>query len=77
MPDFQNFQIQRAAPAQVNVPTHTIEVSVQEGQTVLADFTGENAIRFPSVLATLTPEQQDEVVADLAPKLIQWKAGLG
>lgn len=80
MADFLNFGITRGVPAQVNVPTHNIAVRVVDTEAdpdaEIANYTGENALRWPSVLATLTAEQQDEIAADVANKLIGWKAGL-
>ncbi len=80
MADFLNFGITRSAPANVNVPTHNIAVTVVDTEAdpdvVLADYTGENVLRWPSVLSTLTADQQDEIAADVASKIIGWKAGL-
>lgn len=75
MPDLQNFSVVRGSPSNLNVPTHVIEALVVEGQTTLADFTGENAIRWPSVLSLLTPEQQDEIAQNLANTLIDMRRG--
>lgn len=75
MPDLQNFSVVRGQPANINTPTHVIEALVVEGQTTLADFTGENAIRWPSVLSLLTQEQQDEIASGLANTLIEMRRG--
>lgn len=46
------------------------------GQRVVADFTGRNAIEFPAVLQTLTPEQLDKLRDAIAMLLVEMKAGL-
>lgn len=75
MPDLQQFSVSRGSPGNLNTPRHVIAGRLQEGSTVIADFTGENALRWPDILATLTPEQQDEIVGDVATKLINMRAG--
>jgi len=43
---------------------------------VIADLTGRDAIQFPAVLQTLTPEQFDRVRDTIAMMLVEMKAGL-
>lgn len=75
MPDLQEFSVQRTTPGNINSPRHTIAGKLMDGTNVIADFTGENAIRWPDVLATLSPEQQDQIIADNAVAIINMKAG--
>lgn len=78
MADFQNFAVTRQSAANVNVPTHRLEAQLTDSGTgaMLADFTGDNAVEWPSVLATLTTQQQDQIASDLAQQVLLWKAGL-
>jgi len=76
MPDLQEYSVLVDAAANVNVPTHTISARVIEGQDVLADFTGDNAIHWPSVLSTLTVEQQQQIAQNNANTIIFMKAGI-
>lgn len=75
MADLQEFGVVRGTPGNRNTPTHIISGKVVEGQTVLADFTGENAIVFPDVLALLTQAQQDELVGMVANTIIDMRRG--
>lgn len=75
MPDLQDFAVTRASPGNLNTPRHVIAGRLVEGPATIADFTGDNVIRFPDVLATLSTEQQDELAGMLAQTIIQMKAG--
>jgi hypothetical protein len=66
-----NFSITRIANATISVPRWTISgqiVDSKSQQTVLQDFTGANAVTFPTVLGNLTAAQQDELV----PQIVIW-----
>jgi hypothetical protein len=79
MPDFLNFLITPLGSASVNVPRAQIEAKVVDSanqQTVIADFTGANALIFPAVIATLTAPQRLELAQLIAGWLIRTKAGL-
>lgn len=76
MPDLQNFSVTAASAVNVNVPRFTISCQVVQGATVLADFTGANAIQFPSVLSTLSAAQRRELVDLIANTIVYQKAGL-
>lgn len=76
MPDLQNHAVTRVAPGNINTPRHAVTGQLVEGQAVVADFTGENAIRWPDVLATLSVAQQDAIIADIKIRLINMAAGL-
>ena len=76
MPDLQNFSITAASAVNVNVPRFTIQCQVVQGTNILADFTGANAIQFPSVLSTLSAAQRRELVDLIANTIIYQKAGL-
>lgn len=79
MPDFLNFKITALGAANVNVPRAQIEATIVDSQnqaTVLADFTGANALIFPAVIGTLTAAQRLELAQLLAGWLLRTKAGL-
>lgn len=79
MADFLNFQITALGSASVNVPRAQIEAKVVDSsnqQTVIADFTGANALIFPAVVATLTGPQRLELAQLIAGWLLRTKAGL-
>lgn len=74
--DLLNYSVIPAPAANVNAPVHTIAGQLRDGQTVVHDFTGENAIRWPAVLAELSVEQQAALADTVGPILINMKAGL-
>jgi hypothetical protein len=76
MPDMQQFSNVRAASGNVNVPRHKIEGQLVDGETVLNDFTGPNAIFWPDVLAALSADQQDAIASIVAVHLVDMRAGL-
>jgi hypothetical protein len=66
MPDLVQFSITRLANATLSVPRWQVAgqlVDSKTQQTVLADFTGANAVIFPTILGQLTQARQDELVA--------------
>lgn len=77
MPDLQNFSITPQASANINVPRATIAAQVTDSGTgeVLSDFTGGNALQFPSILTTLTATQRRDLIDLIATTLIMMKAG--
>lgn len=79
MPDMQNFAVTRKAAAQINTQTHELSAQITDSATgaVLADFTGQNAPVWPAVLNSLTPDQQDQIVGQVAQEVLLMKAGLG
>lgn len=79
MADYMNYQVTRLSNATLSVPRYQISVQVVDSatqQTVLADFTGANALIFPAVLATLTQQQRDDFADMITGFLIRTKAGL-
>ena len=78
--DIQQFSMNPAGPANVNVPTHEITGQIldlsQTPPTVVADFTGANAIQFPSVLGTLSQEQQAEIMELVGQRILQMRGGV-
>jgi hypothetical protein len=77
MANLQNFGVTSGNPAQINVPTHVITATVDEGGEVIADYTGQNALRWPEVLATLSSEQQQVIADTVAQTVVLMKAGIG
>lgn len=81
MADLRNFSIVRAGTVSLpNAPTWTISGQVvdvnyadQSKATVLADFTGANAVKFPQVLGQLTAAQQDDLVQMIVMYLLRAK----
>ena len=77
MPDLQEFLITPQASANINVPRATISAKVTDSSTgeVLSDFTGANAIQWPSVLTTLTATQRQNLIDLVATTIVMMKAG--
>jgi hypothetical protein len=78
MADVQQPDVQPYSTAQINTQTHTIASMVTDSDTgaTLADYTGDNALIWPMVLNTLTPEQQLYIVQQNAMMIIKMKAGI-
>jgi hypothetical protein len=78
MPDLQNFSITPRNAVNINVPRAEIQAQVTDSTTgaILADYTGNNSLMFPGVIATFTGAQQRELAEMLAMKIIFMKAGL-
>lgn len=79
MADLLDFAITPLAAANVNVPRATIEARIVDSSDqsiVLADLTGANALTFPGVITTLTPEQRQALIRLVAIWLIRVKAGI-
>lgn len=78
MPDFQNYSVTRRSAVNVNVPRYEIQVRVTDSNTgaTIADFTGANALMWPGVLSTLTAEQRDVLIDQIASMIINMKAGI-
>lgn len=76
--DLGQFSITRTTSAQLTVPRWTIEFVVINPTTgaVTHDFTGANALVFPTVLGQLTNAQQDELVEHVVMLLIKRRAGI-
>ena len=71
MAQFQQFSVVRTNK------TFTIQARVLNDAGVqVADFTGANALVFPSVMATLTDAQVDALAQVVANWLVLTKAGL-
>ena len=76
MPDLVEFSVTRISNASVSLPRWTIAgklVDSKTQQTVIADFTGVNAVTFPTVLTTLTAAERDEMVQMIVMWLLQKK----
>ena len=79
MPDLLQFKITALGNASVTVPRAQFEALVVDSSdqsTVLADFTGANALIFPAVMATLTAAQRQEFAQMIAHWLVKTKAGI-
>jgi hypothetical protein len=76
--DLQNYSLTAGGAATLTLPQHTIAGRVTDSTTgaTLADFTGDSALSFPSVLATLTAAQRDELLSQIAQQILLMKAGL-
>lgn len=78
MPDLQNFSVTPGTAANVNIQRFTIECQITDSNTgaVLHDFTGANAIQWPSVMGTLTAAQRRSILQDIVNRIIYMRAGL-
>lgn len=79
MADLLQFKITALGQANVNVHRATIEALIVDSnnqQSVLADFTGPNALNFPGVISTLTAADRAEFAQMVATWLLLRKAGL-
>ena len=76
MADMQNFSITAGSAAQVTVLDWLVACLGQDGSEVIADYTGANALHFPSVLSTLTESQQQDLLSQIATQIVMIKAGL-
>lgn len=79
----QDFAITRNGTQNINTfPRYTITGRFQDYDPVtgllvdIANFTGANAIDFPSELKNRTPEERDFILTTIAQLLLQMKAGL-
>lgn len=79
MPDLVQFSITRLANASLSVPRWSVAGKIVDSKTqqqTLADFTGANAIIFPTVLGNLTTAQQDDWVAQVIGDLLHKRFGV-
>lgn len=75
--DIQAFSITPLGPANVNMPRATIAGRIEEPSgTVVADFTGANALTWPGVVNQLTAEQRSALIDLIAQTLLLMRAGL-
>lgn len=78
MPDLKDFAITPLTNATFSVPRVQISgrvVSSDATQTVIADFTGVNAVTFPNILGPLSAADRLELVELIATWLLR-KRGL-
>lgn len=79
MADLVQFSITRLANASLSVPRWQVAgkiVDSQTQQTVLQDFTGANAVIFPTILGQLSQARQDELVAGWITGLLHDRFGV-
>lgn len=77
MADINQFAvIPDTSVSQVTTQKHSITAIITEGAQVIADFTGSNALSFPEVLDTIDSDKRQEIVTDLASRIVRIKAGL-
>lgn len=83
MANIQQYSVTRSGTTNIqNFPRYVITASVEDTdpvtglRVVIADFTGANALNFPAVMATLTPEQRDRFIELVSMWLVNVKAGL-
>lgn len=79
MADLMGFSVTKVGTVQATIPVVTISCTVVDSadqSKVLADFTGANAISFPTVWKTLSADEKDEFADMVADWLIRTKAGL-
>lgn len=73
-----SYAVTAIAPAVVGVPRFRIEGRMldDDGVTVLADFTGANAVIFPDCTTRLSLPQAMALFSDFGPRLLHMLAGL-
>jgi len=79
MPDLIEFSVVRSGTASLTVPVWTIAGKIVDSktqQTVIADFTGANTVKFPQVLGQLTNAQQDRLVEMIVRQILEFKFGV-
>lgn len=77
MADINQFAvIPEASASQVTTQRHGITAIVTEGAQTIADFTGGNALSFPEVLDTIDSTKRQELITDMAQRIVRIKAGL-
>lgn len=77
MANLHEYAVSRSGLVNYVFTARVEEIDQITGQpTVIADFTGSNALAFPQVLTTMTPEQRDAFAAYVSLWIIQVKAGL-
>lgn len=79
MPDLLDYSVTRLSNATLSVPRWSVEgriVDSQTQQTVIEDFTGANAVVFPSVLGNLSAAGQDRWVHQVVQDLIFKRFGI-
>lgn len=76
--NIQEFTVTQGGVAQVNVPTIVITAQVEEDGVIIADYTGDNALIFPNVFATLSADQRMALMNEggIAQQVVRMKAGL-
>jgi hypothetical protein len=82
MPAFQQFSLTPIGKANLTqIPRVRIECRVEEvneqGQWVtIADFTGASALEFPTILRTLTDQQNAYIIEQIAYTVVLMQANL-
>lgn len=79
MADLVQFSITRISNANMNVPRWSIAGKIVDSQaqaSVVADFSGVNAVTFPTVLGQLTQAQQDRLVELIVRQILEFKFGV-
>lgn len=75
--DIQNFSVTAEAAATVNVPMFTITAQIyDDDQNLVADFTGQDAIVIAGLSSTLSADQRQQLVSQIAQTLVLMRAGL-
>jgi hypothetical protein len=78
MADLIEFTVTRGASIQVTIPQYTISGKVVDSETqetVLADFSGANAIQFPQILGQATQAQLEALLNLIVRAIITAKTG--
>lgn len=77
MADLWNYTVTRSGTVTAKVPQITLSGQFVENneQTVVYDFTGANAIVFPTAVANLTADQLDQLTVLIADFLVHAVTG--
>lgn len=77
MADINQFAvIPDSSVSQVSTQKHQITALITEGAQTISDFTGGNALSFPEVLDTIDADKRQELITDMASRIVRIKAGL-
>ncbi len=79
MASLTNFSVTLGGAVQVNATDKVISCQVvtdDASATLIADFTGDNALHWPAVLNTLAPVDQATLFTQVVNTLILMKAGV-
>lgn len=75
-----NLSITQSASVQINVPDTVVSCQIIDDtvypQVVLADFTGVNAVHWPSCLSGMTTPQQAQVLNAVQTIILSLKSGV-
>ncbi len=78
MPDLKDYTIIAAPPEVREVATYRLEIGgrLTDGEDVVGDFTGENAIKCYVLVEGLDPDQHRQLADSFAGMVLRMRSGL-